>query len=517
MRFPTTNVKNKLRSRFRSIGKSQFLISAFGFLLILISIIQTKRNSEIDGRLSGEPTYDDITYFLDGKWRKAEFTESLGQGFSSFVWTPPHAPSLSIFSTFSQLFVGNNSDAIYFMNQILIVAMVYFFSVFIFKSKSQSILIAGLILCSPISPILYFNFRPDIHYALFLGISYAYILRDNTSQRGRAVPILTVCLFLIKPTFVAFTIFNVTCFLTWVWSTTNDRKDLLKKFFQGTVIALLLVSWFLPKGLLEIYHYVIENTLGGNKELWVSGTIMSNLFSNYGYIATMVTPAFAFFLASIFLLSLLKLYKILEFRKLAMFITFVVIVNSLIAAASRIANPFFYLTAIIPALILILNYLSLILRNKYFQWREQVVVLTIVGVLFALIPTIEWSASEIKAAGNVNQEVARIIQKENSKAITFMVAGTLNPDTLQWYLDSTRVSQNRFSSFALTIRDEKSADESLDKALKTNDMIILRNFDRSGFPSDSLQTYLDVKIRSREENLWQSVVIGDFRIWVRGK
>jgi hypothetical protein len=145
------------------------------------------------------------------------------------------------------------------------------------------------------------------------------------------------------------------------------------------------------------------------------------------------------------------------------------------------------------------------------------VVLTIVGVLFALIPTIEWSASEIKAAGNVNQEVARIIQKENSKAITFMVAGTLNPDTLQWYLDSTRVSQNRFSSFALTIRDEKSADESLDKALKTNDMIILRNFDRSGFPSDSLQTYLDVKIRSREENLWQSVVIGDFRIWVRGK
>jgi hypothetical protein len=200
-----------------------------------------------------------------------------------------------------------------------------------------------------------------------------------------------------------------------------------------------------------------------------------------------------------------------------MFITFVVIVNSLIAAASRIANPFFYLTAIIPALILILNYLSLILRNKYFQWREQVVVLTIVGILFALIPTIEWSASEIKAAGNVNQEVARIIQKENSKAITFMVAGTLNPDTLQWYLDSTRVSQNRFSSFALTIRDEKSADESLDKALKTNDMIILRNFDRSGFPSDSLQTYLDVKIRNREENLWQSVVIGDFRIWVRGK
>jgi hypothetical protein len=98
-----------------------------------------------------------------------------------------------------------------------------------------------------------------------------------------------------------------------------------------------------------------------------------------------------------------------------------------------------------------------------------------------------------------------------------MVAGTLNPDTLQWYLDSTRVSQNRFSSFALIIRDEKSADESLDKAFETSDMIILRNSDRSGFPSDSLQAYLDVKIRNREEKLWKPVVIGDFRIWVRGK
>jgi hypothetical protein len=143
----------------------------------------------------------------------------------------------------------------------------------------------------------------------------------------------------------------------------------------------------------------------------------------------------------------------------------------------------------------------------------------VISVALALmlisIPTIEWSASEIKLAGNVNHEVAKLIQQQNSRSVVFMVAGTLNPDTLQWLIPSSRDSQNRFSSQALTIRDETSAINALENALTENDMLILRKFDRLGFPSDTLQTFMNDQIVKQRTLGWKPIELGDFNVWVK--
>ena len=96
-----------------------------------------------------------------------------------------------------------------------------------------------------------------------------------------------------------------------------------------------------------------------------------------------------------------------------------------------------------------------------------------------------------------------------------MVAGTLNPDTLQWYLDEDRNEARKIGSQALSFVDEASAKQSLETSMKEYDILITRKFNRPGFPSDDLQEFLNEIINAAPENQWSSIELGDFYLWFK--
>jgi hypothetical protein len=504
--------------QFKSLAvkRSEIAQGLVGVLLICLAVYRKFQISITVGRVGGEPTYDDITYFLDGRWRLEEFGQSFGLGLHSVIFRPPHAPFLTGLSSLTQLLTGSNSQHIYLVNSIFVVFLLFIIIRIILGKSGNSFLLTGLLASTPIAPMLFYNFRPDIHYALILGIVYALVLKSPSEKTGKLLPVFAVLLFLTKPSFSAYTLANILFCFSILYKHFPSRVNLLKETSIGAVWGLVLLSWYVPRGISEIYTYVISNTIGNQKDFWVSGTPLSSLFSNLQNLIHMLSPQFSLILVIVTLLSLQKLIKTKVHSLTLMILATAIFMNLLISASSRIGNPFFYLTSIIPALMISFYALEVILMNKnWLQWREKSVISVVSFFLLIQFPAVEWAATEIRRAGTVNSEAATLFAEQPQRSVNFMVAGTLNPDTLQWYLDEDRNEARKIGSQALSFVDEASAKQSLGTSMKEYDILITRKFNRTGFPSDGLQELLNEIIKAAPENQWSSIELGDFYLWFK--
>lgn len=470
--------------------------------------------SMIHGRAGAEPGYDDITYMLDAKYRLEQLNLSLTDGLTSWVTTPPHSPTSTLIAFVSESIFGANSPAIYFVNGIVISVASFFLIHKISRSFAHSTYVTGLLIVSPIGPMLMFNFRPDCLYALTLSLMIMSIREKNPNIFLRHLLLWTGLLILIKPSFIIFTIIDATIvfFLYLRWSKYPSFN--LRKLVFTLSILMLMLSWYLINGLKSIVQYIIDNTTGGRKSLWTSETILSALQNNVRGTIDQVGLLFSAVLFLIIVYTFQKNRNSILSNNAVVSLLLIGLVNLGISVYSRINNPFFYLTAFIPFLSATYILVRESSTRKSARWGSNKHGLhwtLVFGLTLALFPANEWSAAAIRSEGTVAQQLATLIKSQKLDSITFLYMGGLNADTTNWYLGEYKVN---IVNQGLSYETKDAALQILEETVNSQTTIVTRVTNYPGFPSDELQEFNNDFLQSFKLKPYEVRQIGNYYVWI---
>jgi hypothetical protein len=495
-----------------------YLGRRFLYLILLFAAFVTRfRLSMTNGRSGAEPSYDDIVYLLDAKDRLNSHAD---QGFMSDLYSwienPPHSPTSTIIAYFSQFFVHDSSSLVYFINGILITFMIFLIIRAIVPSVDNSILVTAIVVASPASSMLMFNFRPDPLYALTLTLLVIQTTKLNARKSLSNLIAFSSLLIIVKPSFFIFTGINVLLLLA-----LNLRRYLelkgksdLKPIIKSVFLSLIVSGWYLINGLEEIVEYVKSNTTGRTKLLWTEDGISKALEINFRAIALQIGPSFSAILLLLCLAMIAVSWRIFLKNPTSKALLYIGAINLCISAYSQISNPFFYLTSFLPWF-----FMCVILgtENAINHLKARNIQTTFLSIsLFLLMlfqPSTEWAAKEIRAEGPVNSQFAKFLSATDKKNVVFMFAGGLNSDTTSWFLPDLS-NKVKFQNLGLVIFNEKDAKKILLELKLHSLTIATRESDQIGFPSDSVQSEINQFITTNS-NFAAAVQtkIGNYRVW----
>jgi hypothetical protein len=468
----------------------------------------------ISGRAGAEPGYDDITYMLDGKYRLEQISLSLFDGLYSWIIVPPHSPISTLIAFVSELIFGAYSPAIYFINGIVITFATLFLINRILRNFVNSIFWTGVFIVSPIGPMLMFNFRPDCLYALVLSLMIMSVREKNPNTFLRQFILLSGLLILIKPSFIIFTIIDsiIVFFLYIRWSK-FPSFNLKKSLFTLTVLSLML-GWYLIHGLKDIINYIVSNTTGTSKSLWTSETFLTAFQTNIQSTVAQIGVIFSTVLIILVHYAFQKNIRFILSNNTVVSLLLVGLVNLGISIYSLINNPFFYLTTFIPFLSAACVLARESSANKSKNWRKnsrELYWAVALGFTFALFPSNEWSAAAIRSEGPVGQNLATLIKSQKLESITFLYAGGLNADTVNWYLGSYKIN---VLNEGLSYQNEDTALQILEQAINSKVTIVTRVTNYAGFPSDKLQEFNNNYLKLSKVNRYKVRQIGNYFVWI---
>jgi hypothetical protein len=492
----------------------QHLQLIIGIIFIIVALTFRFIMSMIGGRAGAEPSYDDITYMLDGKYRIEQIKLDFLGGLYSWIATPPHSPMSSFIAFVSELGFDSYSPAIYFINGIFICLASLFLIYKTIRNFVYSVFITGILIASPIGPMLMFNFRPDCLYALISSAMIISVREKNSNTFLRQSILLSGLLILIKPSFIIFTLIDaaIVYLLYRKWSGFSGLN--LKKSLFTLTMFLFMLSWYFIHGLKEIIQYIINNTTGASKTLWTSETYLTALRSNVQGTTAQIGIVFSALLLIFIVYVFQKNIKSAVSDKAVVSLLIVGAVNLGISIYSLINNPFFYLTTFIPILtatcVLAWESSAGKLKDLRKNSRQLYWVLT-VGIIFALFPSTEWSAAAIRSEGPVNQKFASLIKSQRLDSVTFLYAGGLNSDTTNWYLGNYKMN---VINEGLNYQNEDAALQVLERALNSKTTIVTRITNYAGFPSDKLQEFNNNYLRLSNVNRYKIYQIENYFVWI---
>lgn len=255
-------------------GTSRWLIA---FVLTAIFCAIQINQSLMVGSLALPPTYDAVTYYVDGATLLKKFHESgFGAALSDFFRYPPHSPlstglaflGFSIFGT--KNWVGPLASA-----------LVVFFFVRLFLEVArplplvQATLLAVALLGFPLVGHTVMDFRPDMICALLIAVGTLFIVVRSGWVASRRDQIVAGLIFAAalwaKPSIFPLTIFLFGSAMGLASLGALRRRDFkspLTAFLLTSGTAFLLSSPYYVSELPTIIDYIWTNAFGVNASIW---------------------------------------------------------------------------------------------------------------------------------------------------------------------------------------------------------------------------------------------------------
>jgi hypothetical protein len=468
------------------------------------------------GRAGAEPGYDDIVYLLDGKYRLEQLNQDFFGGIYLWISNPPHSPSSSLISLIGQLFSSSNAPAVYLLNAMVITACSYFLIKKIVKDNPLAILFTAVVIISPIGPMIMFNFRPDNLYAIVLTLMIVSAFNKDVDKSIRSVFIYVCFLLLIKPSFILFTVLDSVLLLILLRFVFGKRRINLLYLAKTFVIAFVFVGWYLVNGLNQIINYILSNTTGSTKYFWTEKNYYAALTQNLGNVAGQIGILWSSTLVIIFFLTLIRDRRNLVKLNLLTILLVIGLINLLVSVYSMIGNPFFYLTTLFPFFISMLLSMKQSFPALFLANRSRISLYSVpLFIILGLLPSVEWSASAIRQEGPVGQQLATFIKNNQINTVSFLYAGGLNADTTQWYLGA-HAREVQFVSEGLNFVNKAGAISILKKDIVNGELLLTRQENVTGFPSDQLQAFLNKRLSDGlDGSPLRRYTIGRYQLWLK--
>jgi hypothetical protein len=466
------------------------------------------------GRIGGEPAYDDVSYLIDGRRQAESFAANFWKWAETNFQNPPHSPVSSAIAMVGYIIRPTSALTIYILNALIIVTFLFLLIYKITKSSTSTLLILGILVVSPIIPIFIFNFRPDCLYAIVLSYIVVFTLNSSIRSINIWLPLLFAFLIVIKPSFLLFTVLNfITIIFCLVAKNRGSTLNLINRDLAiGIGLSLPILIWFLPFGIPQISNYIYTNTVGVNEKLWSSGGIKSTIIANLRGIAYQLGTNFSLFF-SILLVLIFRSFvssKIVS-RNKSRTILFFAALNFVIAVSSLIGNPFFYLPSLMLCVVFMLTVFDRLIKDRILEKFPIYILLFLVA---GLAPSHDWDSAPIRNSGNINKQVAKLIENQNSKTVNYLFAGDLNMDTTHWFI-TPHLMEVEFRSYGLTVLTKQQVENLIDSTIKSGQsMIISRVINVSRFPSDEAQVFYNEELSSFVKNGMLKVKrLGEYYVW----
>jgi 4-amino-4-deoxy-L-arabinose transferase-like glycosyltransferase len=284
-RFNITREETDSKNSSRILmGKDLLLVLLVGILFTAFALQWSFQN----GRLTRDPGFDDVGYFLDGLERTEVFYTRGFDGLArDLSRNPPHSPWSTGLASLSFLIFGVHDWAPYLANGILVVLFLSL-SLVVARASSmvQKVLIASFACSFPWAMRAVQDFRPDFAVALFtaggilLAIPAHHAALNTRATRGWLL-LSGFCFamaFMTKPSFVLHTLLlfayaaAIVAIRHFSW---QDERPLVLRTTH-TIYPLLIL--LVPVVFLTIPYYAVQwqnvadyvwsNTRGDNAKFW---------------------------------------------------------------------------------------------------------------------------------------------------------------------------------------------------------------------------------------------------------
>jgi hypothetical protein len=431
-KLKTTIIQKSLFSKSKSL--------VFATVFILVPLAYKICLSARYGKLSGELTYDDISYFSSGMRYVALFKSSHLDFFNYFYTEPPSSLFFATLSFFTQYFFNNNPTLIYFCSGLIISLLVLCLAQVVFKRFIHSVLATSIFILSPFSSFYLMNYRPDTFFSLIFAIIIAMVTL-NFKKYFYWIPALIWALFFSKPHFAVFIGLLLTYILFKVIKYDYLHLIFSRSYFK-TFSLISTISIFLYwNGFKETITYIYANTYGNQVSWWkgsesIASVLISNLFNfaeNSGGVAFCL-------LALLYVLLGLKLNNEIFRSKEIYAPLFLLFAGSfLIATFGGTPSAFFFLPC--SSITLFLVFLSTKNIQDVFAKKARIPFLyfSIIGILMlrGLFPVTEWGTTSMKLVGNTNASLSRFVDNNSTGQTLVAFIGPVNVDALNFYSHHT--------------------------------------------------------------------------------
>jgi hypothetical protein len=127
---------------------------------------------------------------------------------------------------------------------------------------------------------------------------------------------------------------------------------------------------------------------------------------------------------------------------------------------------------------------------------ENLLVYVVLFLVAGLAPSHDWDSVSIRNSGNINKQVANLIENHNSKTVNYLFAGNLNMDTTHWFI-TPNFNEVEFRSFGFSVLTRQQLVNLINNAVKGGQsMIISRVANVARFPSDEAQVLYNEELSS---------------------
>lgn len=532
----TGEVKNG--AGFGGVAASRWMVLLIVAVIYALFMVEWSSNF---GRLSQDPTHDDVGYLSDGL-KRARICQDAGfSGFlADLVNRPPHSPYSSIQCSLSFLLFGADEKPAYFLN---VLPLIFIFWLFAKILSPVPWPIFGIFLLS-LLPVPLFKYsihelRPDFFVAC-LGASGCYLIirggflrpvnGANDPDRSAVAPelwpaprlailggVFIGLALIVKPTIFAHTL-ALTCaagglatfevFLSRWGKWRMAFQAFLKLFLGAAAPVLLIASPYFFSNSTHILEYFFKNTHSDDAKLWqLPGGFLERLLKVL--IRGEIGGVLGNYLIVLVLFTAIGLAILLvagrwRQARLTVYLWVVVMTSVMIFTYGSINNVFFGMTfqllAIVGCLSALVGITPGIVRNVAFAG----LIVGFAGVSLKSGPYPLWETSHVAAGpGSLNRLVVESAQerlhptKENPAVVFVAFTGWISADSMNWIAESERLPL-RFIDNALS--------SDLNKAMEmaeTSNCAVIASPNAAGVhrwaPSSSLQESLFEKM-SRNEN-----------------
>jgi hypothetical protein len=378
------------------------------------------------GRIGAEPTYDDVSYLLDGFSRKENF---YGLNFGSFKeWfvSPPHSPWSSGMA-FLVFCFGGDKGAVYFVNFLAIATLTFILLYLLTHDVTNSLIILLLFLASPFGNNFMVQFRPDAAFAITCGIALTLVaVKKNTIYRFCALYTLGFA-FLIKPSHFAFLALSGIAVIA-ILAMNEDRKNLFR-IIGHLIIIVILISLLYAKGIFAIIQYVFNSVTSRSVELYGYSqrseyirVIINDSLSQYGkyfMVLFLVATALGF---SRFVISSADL-------KIKVVIITLITGQICMSISTTVGHYMFLYPAIVTSCcVLVLSF------YKETFGQRQMYLIFLASLIFISQPAPEKFPSDFLKKPGASEMIANLIIQNNSSKTAVFMNGAVTPESLRWYV-----------------------------------------------------------------------------------
>ena len=363
-----------------------------------------------NGRLTKDPSFDDVVYFVDGLERVRVLYDHGFEGLFRDLWkNPPHSPWSTGLASLSFLLLGAHDWVPYLANGIVVIL---FLTLSLLVAEARDPVLKVLIICFacsfPWALRAVQDFRPDFAVALFtaggvlLAIPRQRLASMQTRETKRWLIISGLCFamaFVTKPSFVLHTLLLYAYSLTIVVACNfrwRDRSPPGRKLGQSLKpLAMLLVPvacMALPYYALnwqDVAEYIWRHSRGDSAHLWrlPTGYLGSMFYYFTGPPAQEMMKTHLIIVACLVLLGFATAVAREEYYQClyGLLVLGASALSLLTFGISRIGNPYFGLTSQVIESLLAIHFVGGIWNVPEKWLRLPLRMLVVIAILAGVV------------------------------------------------------------------------------------------------------------------------------------